>query len=275
MARFGVRLPLASAVVMAVAALAPVIAAAQARSGVPRAADGKPDLQGIWQVRNTAWADLLDHPATLGDGHSARTGIMGGLSVVEGGEIPYLPEARKTMEMNRASGATLDPVSKCYMPGTPRVMYLPFPFQIFQTSKYIAIVSEYSHTYRIIYTDGSKHIDGIEFWMGDSRGHWEGDTLVVDVTNHNDKTWFDMAGNHHSEALHLVERLTRTDADTLMYEVMVEDPKTYSRPWKMRMPIYRHRPAERDRLLEYECGVLLEEAAGSFVDLPEAPSVQP
>jgi hypothetical protein len=260
--------------VAAALVLTPATASAQGGPGVPRTPDGKPDLQGIWQVRNTAWANILDHGATLGDANSARTGIMGGLSVVEGGEIPYLPAALKKMQENRANAATLDPVSKCYMPGTPRVMYLPFPFQIFQTPKYIAITSEYSHTYRVIYTDGSKHIEGIEFWMGDSRGRWEGDTLVVDVRNFNDRTWFDMAGNHHSEALRLVERFTRTDADTLMYEVTVEDPKTFSRPWKMSMPIYRHKPAERDRLLEYECAVLLEEAAGTFIDLPEDPGVR-
>src|SRR5882672_2346868 len=146
-----------------------------------------------------------------------------GKGVVEGGEIPYQPWALAKKAENFANRATADPLNKCFMPGVPRIMYLDFPFQIFQTPGHIAMTFEWTHLYRLIYTDGSPHWKGIQFWMGDSRGRWEGDTLVVDVIDHNDKTWFDMAGNFHSEALKLVERYALVDADTIEYEVTVED----------------------------------------------------
>lgn len=268
-------LVLSTAAVVTVLSLAsvPVATQAPAAQAVSRAADGKPDLSGIWQVRNTAWGDLEDHPARLGDGNSARTFVPAGLSVVEGGTIPYTAAGLAKKKENMAKQAELDPMARCYMPGPMRLMYLPLPFQIVHTPKYVGIVSEYSHSWRIIYTDGSTHLEGIEFWMGDSRGRWDGDALVVDVRNLNDKTWFDMAGNHHSAEVHITERLTRASADVLRYEATVEDPKVFTRPWKVSMPIYRVAPAERDRILEYECAVLQEEAAGTFVDLPEDPSV--
>lgn len=255
----------------AVSAVVAITVIGQPAADGPRTVDGKPALDGIWQVRNTAWADVEGHVAMLGDGNSVRTGIMAGLSVVEGGEIPYLPEGLATRKKNQATATKSDPVSSCFLPGTPRVMYLPFPFQIFHTPKYVTVLSEYARAVRIIHTDGSRHLEEIESWMGDSRGRWEGDVLVVDVRNLNDQTWFDMAGNHHSAELRLTERFRLADADTLMYEVTVEDPKVYSRQWKMRMPIYRHKPAERDRLLEYECGALQAEAAGIFMGPPTNP----
>lgn len=265
-----------TAAVVAMVGLVAHPVAAQAPAGgqgVSRTADGKADLSGIWQVRNTAWGDLEDHSARLGDGNSARTFVPAGLSVVEGGTIPYNAAGLAKKKENTAKQAELDPMSKCYMPGPTRLIYLPLPFQIFQTPKYLAIVSEYTHSWRIIYTDGSTHLEGIEFWMGDSRGRWEGDTLVVDVRNLNDKTWFDMAGNHHSADVRIEERFRRVDANTLQYEATITDPKIFTRPWKISMPIYRLQPTERDRILEYECAVLLEEAAGTFIDLPEDPSV--
>jgi hypothetical protein len=222
--------------------------------GLPRTADGKPDLQGIWQVRNRAAYGLEDHVA--------RLGMLPGRGVVEGGAIPYQPAAAAKRAQNFANRATADPLSNCYFPGVPRIMYMEYPFQIFQTPGLIAMTFEWSQVYRMIHTDGSKPPEGIDFWMGDSRGRWDGDTLVVDVTNHNDKTWFDMAGNFHSDALHLVERYTLADRDTLRYEVTVEDPKTFTRPWKMSMPFYRHK--DMDRLLEYQCQAETEEANGAF-----------
>ena len=226
----------------------------RAAAGLPRTADGKPDLQGIWQVRNRAAYGLEDHVA--------RLGMLPGRSVVEGGTIPYLPAGAAKRAQNFANRATADPLNNCYFPGVPRIMYMEFPFQIYQTPALIAMTFEWSQVYRMIHTDGDKPPEGIDFWMGDSRGRWEGDTLVVDVTNHNDKTWFDMAGNHHSDALHLVERYTLLDRDTLQYEVTVEDPKTFSRPWKMKMPFYRHK--DMDRILEYQCQAEVEEANGAF-----------
>lgn len=238
----------------------------------PRTVDGRADLQGIWQVRNRAWADLEDHdaraglPAGNGQPFPTTWGLPAGPGVVEGREIPYQPWALAKKKENFANRMTLDPLAKCNMPGVPRAAYMNLAFQIVQTPKYVVIMYEYSHTNRIVYTDGSRHVEGIDFWMGDSRGRWEGDALVVDVANFNDQTWFDMAGNFHSEALHVVERYTRTGPGTLQYDVTIEDPKVFTRPWKISMPIYR--VAERDygdRLLDYECAELAETAAGTFL----------
>jgi hypothetical protein len=245
-----------------VLAATPVLCYAQARpaaqpsraSSIPRLADGKPNLQGIWQVRNRAAYDVRDH--------HAHQGMPAGSSVIDGDDIPYLPAAAATRADNFKRRKELDPLEKCYMPGVPRIMYMEHPFQIFQTSTHLAMTFEWSQVFRLVYTDGSKHVDGIEFWMGDSRGRWEGDTLVVEVTNHNDKTWFDMAGDFHSVDLRLVERYTLVDANTNDYEVTVEDPKVFSRPWKMRMPL--HRQIGMKRLLEYQCQAELEEANGAF-----------
>jgi len=231
---------------------------AQATS-VPLAADGKPDLSGIWQVMNTAAWDIQDHAATLG--------VPGGQGVVEGNEIPYQPSALAKKQENFRNRSTADPETKCYQPGVPRITYMPYPFQIVQTSDYIAILYEYIHVTRHLYVDGSPHPRGpIDYWlMGDSRAHWEGNTLVVDVIHFTDQTWFDRAGNFHSDALHVVERYTPTDRDHMLYEVTIEDPKVFTRPWKMSMPIYRRQ--ERNlQLLDYECYILLEEqraAAGT------------
>jgi hypothetical protein len=237
--------------------LAPAPAAGQgtgARANLPRTADGKPDLGGIWQVRNTAASDLLDH--------AAKFQAPAGRAVVAGNEIPYQPWAAAKKAENFQNRATADPLSQCFLPGVPRIMYLDFPFQIFQTPQMIAMTFEWSSVHRQIYMDGSSHVDGIDFWMGDSRGRWEGDTLVVNVSNHNDKTWFDMAGNFHSEALRLVERYTLVDADTIQYEVTVEDPKVFTRPWKIGMAFHRHKAM--DRILEYQCQAEAEEASGAF-----------
>jgi hypothetical protein len=131
-------------------------------------------------------------------------------------------------------------------------MYLHFPFQIFQGPGYVLITSQFAHTFRYIRTDGSPHIDGVEFWMGDSRGRWEGDTLVVDVKSFTDQTWFDLAGNFHSGDLHVVERYTRTAANVLTYEATIDDPKTFTRKWIIRMPISLHEE-KNFQIREYEC----------------------
>jgi hypothetical protein len=227
---------------------------AAATKGIPRTPEGRPNLQGIWQVRNRAWVNLEDH--------HARHGMPAGRSVVEGGTIPYQPWALEKRDENYLNRATADPLARCYMPGVPRIMYMDFPFQIFQTRDHVAMTFEWSQVFRLIYTNGRPGPQGIEFWMGDSRGRWEGDTLVVDVTDHNDRTWFDMAGNFHSEAMTLVERYTMTDPDTIRYEVTITDPKVFTRPWTIRMPLYRHK--DIDRVLEYQCNAEAEEANGAF-----------
>jgi len=237
----------------------------------PRTADGQPDLQGIWQVRNRAWGDLQDHdarpgrPAGQGQPFPTTWGVPAGPGVVAGGEIPYQDWARAKKLENFENRLTRDPLAKCNMPGIPRATYLPLAFQIAQTPTYIAMMYEYAHTNRVIYMDGSPHVDGIDFWMGDSRGRWDGDILVVDVTNFNGQTWFDTAGNFHSEALHVVERFRRIGRDTLEYEATIDDAKVFTRPWKISMPIYRVSARDYgDRLLDYECAELAETAAGTF-----------
>jgi hypothetical protein len=238
---------------IAAAAIASVLVARPrgpaSSSASPRTADGRPNLNGIWQALNTAGWDLQDHQAQLG--------VPAGQGVVEGNEVPYQPWALIRKRENFKNRRTADLVeARGFLPGVPRVMYMPFPFQIVHTPKYIAVISEYSRAQRIIYTDGSRHPEGpLEFWMGDSRGRWEEDTLVVDVLHFNDQTWFDRAGNFHSEALHLVERFTLAGPDHINYEVVVEDPKVFTRPWKMSMPLYRRKEPDV-RILEYEPGML-------------------
>jgi hypothetical protein len=242
------RLPRSSivtSIVFLVAAAVSVAGGQTSTNTVARTPDGKPDLNGIWQVMNAAAWDIQDH--------TAQKGVPAGVGVVVGGEIPYKPEALAKKRENYANRATADPESKCYLPGVPRIMYMPYPFQIFQKPDQITMLFEYVHATRFIYTNGTPHPPGhIDWWMGDARGRWEGDTLVVDVVHFNDQTWFDRAGNFHSEQLHLVERFTPLDRDHITYEVTVEDPKVFTAPWRMSMVLYRHREPNA-QLLEYEC----------------------
>ena len=221
-------------------------AQASAAAAIPRTREGKPDLSGIWQASmSAANYDILPHAASK-DGPA-------GQGIVEGNEIPYLPEALKKKEENYANRHTLDTEANCYLPGVPRITYMPFPFQIIQMPAMTTILYEYVHATRYIYTNGSSHPAGhIDWWMGDSRGRWEGDTLVVDVTHFDDRTWFDRAGNFHSDALHVVERFTLAGPDHINYEVTIEDPKVFTRPWKMRLILYRHKEPNF-QLLDYDC----------------------
>jgi hypothetical protein len=211
-----------------------------------RAQDVRPDLNGIWQVLNTAAWNIQDH--------SGELGVPPGQGVVEGNEIPYQPAALAKKLENYANRAKADLTeANCFLPGVPRVTYMPFPFEIVQTANKVVIRYEFAHAVRIIPVDGSSHPSDLpETWMGDSRGHWEGSTLVVDTNNFNDQTWFDHAGNFHSDALHVVERYTLVKPDQIMYEAVIEDPKVFTRPWKMTMPLYR-RVEKNVKLLEYEC----------------------
>jgi hypothetical protein len=226
-------------------------------AAIPRTADGKPDLQGIWQVRNRASYDLEDHVA--------RHGMPAGTGVVQGGPIPY-QEWAAAKRIENAANRRQDPLANCYLPGVPRIMYMEFPFQIFQTPDHIAMTFEWSQVHRTIYTNGAPAPEGIDFWMGDSRGRWVGDKLVVDVSDHNDRTWFDMAGNFHSEELTLVERYTMVSPDTIQYEVAITDPKVFTRPWTIAMTLHR---SEAARIFEYQCQAEAEEANGAFEPDPK------
>ena len=240
-----------SMIVAALFALALIPAAGQAPGavaqapGLPRTRDGKPDFSGIWQVMNTAAWDIQDH--------AAQKGVPAGQGVVEGNDIPYQPAAAAKKKENFEKRMTADPETKCYLPGVPRLMYMPFPLQIFQTPTMVTMLFEYVHAVRYIYTNGTLHPKGhIDSWMGDSRGRWEGDTLVVDTVDFNEETWFDRAGNFHSDQSHVVERYIPMDADHISYEVTIEDPKVFTRPWKMSMILYRHKE-KNFQLFEYEC----------------------
>jgi hypothetical protein len=243
------------AVAFAALCESPAVAQQAQQKALPRTRDGKPDLQGIWQARGTAAYDLQDH--------AAGPGGPAGKGAVEGGVIPYLPAMAAKKQENFKNRQTADPLGKCFMPGVPRIMYMDHPFQIFQTPEHIAITFEWSQVYRLLYLNGKPPLhDVVEFWMGDSRARWEGDTLVVEVSGQNDKTWFDLAGNFHSEALGVTERYTLLDADTIQYEADIKDPKTFTKPWKISVPLARQRNVTR--LMEYQCQAEAEEANGAF-----------
>src|SRR5215813_13803591 len=211
----------------------------------PRAPGGKPDLNGIWQALNEANFDIESHvahpamalrpgpfgsvPATQVLALGAVGAVPPGLGVVEGGEIPYKSEALETRKQNQEDWLNRDPEIKCYLPGVPRATYMPYPFQIVQSASALTFVYEYAGAVRNIYfkNPGPAPADS---WMGQSVGRWEGDTMVIDVTDLNDRTWFDRAGNYHSDKLHVVERYTRTSADVISYEATIEDPNVFTRP---------------------------------------------
>ena len=252
------KMRLTAAVAMAAAVCLSAGVSGQAPAGgayrAPRTPDGHPDLQGIWQAMNTAVWNIQDH--------SAELGIPAGRGVVEGNDLPYLPAALAKRQENQRDRTTGDPESKCFMVGVPRITYMPYPFQIFQAPNQVTMVYEYAHTIRNIRLNSQHPPAGIQWYMGDSRARWEGETLVVDVIHFNDQGWFDRSGNYHSDALHVVERYTRTGPDHMLYEATIEDPNVFSRPWKMSMTLYRHvEPGAR--LLEYECAPFIEAARGA------------
>src|SRR5688572_8699262 len=221
---------------------------------------GKPDFNGVWQAIGTAYWNLEDHSASgLSDFWQlgAIAAIPAGQSVVEGGTIPYLPAALKKRDELRAGWPKSDPEAKCYMPGIPRATYMPYPFQIVQGQKDILFVYEYASSNRIVHMQ-SKSEAPVDSWMGWSNGRWEGETLAITVNGFNDQTWFDRSGNHHTEALTVEERYTLQGENVLIYEATMTDPKTFSRPWKIRLPLYR-RLEPNVQLLEFKCVEFSEE----------------
>lgn len=214
-----------------------------------------PDLSGIWQTMNTASWNLEGHTASkmpVTNILGALGGIPAGMSVVEGGEIPYLPEALEKRDQNRSDWTNLDPVAKCYIPGVPRSTYMPWPFQILQTDTEIFVAYEFGSNSRTIFMDRPGTEAPLPSWMGYSLGHWEGETLVVNVTKQVPDTWLDASGNYHGPNLVVEERYTLIDENHMQYEATIDDPDVFSRPWKIKIPLYR-RMEDGARLLEYKC----------------------
>ena len=240
--------------------------------------NGRPNFSGIWQTNNEANWDLEAHEARAGAvmqpgaypydfaqvpaapslPFGAAGGVPGSLGVVEGdGQIPYTPEALARKQDNAAHWLDRDPELKCHLPGVPRAMYMSYPYQIVQSVNKIHIFFAFSNAARAI------HLDAVALppdytLMGHSVGRWEGDTLVVDVTYFDGRSWFDRAGNHHSEALHLVERFTLVTPNVINYEVTIEDPNVFTRPWRIAMPLYR-RMEPNMQVLHYRCTPFVEE----------------
>lgn len=239
----------------------------QSRTGTIPRLNGKPDLNGIWQTINTANWDIQAHsakpalamrpgpvvpiPAKEVIAFGAVGSVPSGLGVVEGDELPYKPEALKKKQENQENWLSRDPEIKCFLPGVPRATYQPFPFQIFQSHSAMFIAYEYAGAVRNIYLKdpGPPQIDS---WMGISHGVWEGDTFVVRTSGFNDQSWFDRAGNHHSDQMKVTERFTMISPDHINYSATIDDPVTFTRPWTMSMPLYR-RIEKNAQLGQFKC----------------------
>ena len=221
---------------------------------VARAWDGRPDLNGVWQAIGTAHWDIQDHPAGAGHPDMGAIGaIPPGQGVVVGNEIPYQSWALEQKQTNFENRLTNDPEIKCYLPGVPRATYLPHPFQIIQGDRKIMMIYGFAEANRTVHMDkDNPERAPIDSWMGRSHGRWEGDTLVIDVGDFNGEAWFDRAGNFASNTLHVVERYTPLGPNAIMYEATIEDPNVFTRPWTMRMPLYK-RLEENARVLEFKC----------------------
>lgn len=215
---------------------------------IPRLANGKPDFSGIWQTTSAADYDL--------EPHAARKDAPPGPGIVEGDAIPYLPKALEQRRKNFEARNSADPRLKCFTLGVPRGIYYPEPFQIFQRDRDLTLLFQFGHSVRTIHTNGTDHPKvPNDWWLGDSRARWEGDTLVVDAKHFNDETWLDRAGNFHSDALHVVERWRYLDANTIEYKATLDDPQVYSRPWSLGVLLHRHRE-KNFQLIENYCYTL-------------------
>jgi hypothetical protein len=245
----------------------------------PKTADGQPDLQGVWRVWNLAKYDLEDH--------GAKPGVPAGKGVVvdpPDGKIPYQPWALEQRKKNYQGTLTLDPakhsdpLAKCFLPGVPRITYLGWPFQIVQTPDMVSFYYEWSHRRRFATLKGTPLPDpeDVANWNGVSRARFDGNSLVVTVTNFNGYTWLDMAGNFNSDGLKVVERYTPTGPNTMQYEATLEDPKVYTRPWTIRMQLQRQTDIG---LLDYECTDMLDQVGVSHTwpreyEVPQPPAAR-
>jgi len=227
---------------------------------LPRDFAGHPDLNGVWQAIGTAHWDIQTHPAAAGPPELGAIGaIPPGYGGVVGEEVPYQDWALEQKRRNFENRYTLDPEIRCYMPGVPRATYLPHPFQIVQGDRKILVVYGFAETSRTIHMDKENPEPApIDSWMGRSHGRWDGDTLVVEVSGFNGQSWFDRAGNFASNNLRVTERYTPTGADALVYEATIEDPTVFTRPWTIRMPLYR-RLEPNARVPEFKCVEYAEE----------------
>jgi hypothetical protein len=242
-------------------------------SQISRLSNGKPDFNGIWEALSPANWDVERHIARaslmLREGPygplpavpllrlGAVASVPGSMGIVEGGKIPYKPDALKKRDENREHWMERDPEVKCFMPGVPRATYMPFPFEIVQNQTQFFISYEFANAYRDIYfkDPGPAETDA---WMGQSVGKWEGDTLVVDVTGMNDQTWFDRSGTFHSNQLHVVERYTLMTPNHIRYEATIEDPEVFTQAWKISLPLYRRMEPDA-RLMDFKCVEFVEE----------------
>jgi hypothetical protein len=259
----------------AAALLATLTAAAEGiLTELPRTADGRPDLSGVWQALNTAHWDLKphvsDYPVLLELG--AQFAVPPGLGVVEGGSIPYLPEALAERDARFQNRLTDDPEGKCYLGGVPRSTYMPYPFRIVQSPRDMVIAYQFANGFRRIYVDG-KDEPPLDSWMGWSNGHWQDDTFVVEVTGLNGLTWLDRAGNYASENARVVERYSLLGPNHMQYEATIEDPTVFSQPWTIRMPLYRI-VDEDFRLLEFKCEPYAEEKVYGHLRKPSPESTE-
>jgi hypothetical protein len=275
----GSMIGVAAVAVLIVASLFVTRSSGQAQR--PARLDGHPNFSGIWQALNEANWDLEAHAARAGMITQAGAqplarvpaapvvalgtvgSVPGSIGFVEGGTIPYQPWAAAQKKDNNDHWLDRDPEIKCFLAGIPRSMYLPYPFQIIQGGNKIEMVFEYSSSGRTINLDKVEKLPD-DTYNGFSVGRWEGDTLVVDVSGFNDKTWFDRAGNFATDTLHVVERFTPAgslnDMLAIRYEATIEDPKVFTRPWKISMPVYR-RIEPHAQLMEFRCQEFVEELA--------------
>jgi hypothetical protein len=231
---------------------------AKASATAPATIGGHPNINGVWQTMSGADFGLEPHSAETAPGEKserelgALAAIPANLGVVEGGQIPYLPEARKVRDANAKLGPMKDPEANCYLPGIPRATYaLGMPFQIIQGGGDILMAYEYDSANRVI-AMGPVGIPPIDTWMGTSYGQWEGNTLVVTTLAQNGETWLDRTGNYLTNGAKVTERFSLKYKDHMDYEVTIQDPMVYSKPWKMSMTLYR-RVEPNAQILEFKC----------------------
>jgi hypothetical protein len=231
--------------------LVPAVSLAQARI------NGRPNLNGIWQAAGTAYWNLEDHSAEKLDAFwplGSLAAIPAGMSVVEGGTIPYRSEALARRDENRAGWPRSDPEAACYLPGIPRATYLPYPFQIVQGDSDIVFVYSFASANRVVHFEDVRTLDEVpvDLWMGWSNGSWDGDVLEVEVIANDDRTWLDRAGNYHSSAMTVTERYNLIDENHMQYSATIDDPNVFSRPWTISLPLYRIID-ENAELLDFKC----------------------